>query len=238
MRRATALTLGVIAAGVVGLVLAATLHTTPLAFTLGVSPSAAVAPLAPGATACQRPIDVPAGGEFDAITAHVTTYGRPGPPLRAVVRRLGGGVLASGRLAGGYADYVRSPTQRIALDRRVPVGRISVCLRNRGPTNAALYGNGDLAARPSTGELDGKPLHYDLALEFQRSPRSIATLLPDMLSRAALFRFPWMGGWTYVVLIALVVLGGPWLLLRALRAATEPAVTPSDGARRPRPPRS
>ena len=38
-----------------------------LAFTLGVTPSVALRAIEPGQTGCQGPIDVPAGGAFDAV---------------------------------------------------------------------------------------------------------------------------------------------------------------------------
>ena len=41
-----------------------------------------------------------------------------------------------------------------------------------------------------------------------------------MLSRAALFRFPGMGAWAYVLLGAVLVVAGPLLLISAIAAAS------------------
>lgn len=230
MRRPAAIVLGAVVVGVIGLVLAATLRSTPLAFTLGVPPAGAVAPLNHGDIACQAPIDVPEGSAFDRVTTQVGTYGASGSPLGVSVESLGGRILASGRIPGGYPDVAQQPTHDISLNRTVQPGRVRVCIRNRGRARVAIYGGPDLAARSSTATLDDKPLGADLDLTFERAPRSYAQVVPDMLSRAALFRFPWMGAWTYVVLLVVLVAGGTWLLMRATAAAgSEPG--PTDGAR-------
>jgi hypothetical protein len=225
MRRAVLVALGVLAAGLVGLVLAAVLHRTPRAFTLGVPSSAPVAAVSGGQTVCQQPIDVPAGAAFDRVTAIVGTYHKPGSPLELTVRDLRNRVVASSRIPGGYPDIARAPVHFFRLGRTVSTPRIAVCLRNTGRRRVAFYGTIDLAARSSSAYLDGRPLHVDLNLQFQRASRSMASLVPRMLDRAALFRFPWMGAWTYVVLAVLLLVGAPWLLVRALASATGEART-------------
>jgi hypothetical protein len=231
--------LGVVVVGVLGLALTAVLRETPRAFTLGVPASAPVAPLSPRQTVCQRPIDVAAGAAFDAVDARVGTYGRAGSRLLVTVRDMSGRVIARGRVGGGYPDIARQPVHRVRLDHSVSEPRISVCVWNAGPRRVALYGNNDLAARSSSAFRDGRPLRADITLDFERTPRSLAALVPRMLDRAALFRFPWLGAWAYVVLIVLVVGGGTWLLVRALASATAAGpVRPRDAARRPPPPRS
>jgi hypothetical protein len=220
MRSARAVVLGVTVAGVLGLLLVALVQRTSLAFTLGVARAAAVARLAPGEQACQRPIDVPAMAGFDRVALGVGTYGDAGSPLRLTVRTASGRPLASGTLAGGYPDVARRPAERVRLDRTVRAPRISVCVENRGPRRVGVYGDADLAARGSTAAKDGRPLRRDMSLVFEREPRSMAGEVPAMLSRAALFRFPGMGAWAYVLLGAVLLLGGPLLLIRAVAAAS------------------
>ena len=203
MRSARLIAIGGVVAGVVALVLVAALQRDSLAFTLGVARATPVARLAPGQQVCQRPIDVPAGGAFDRIALGV----RPAAPLRVTVRSAAGRTLATGTASGG----------RARLDREVSTTPISVCLRNAGPGRAAVLGDADLSARTSTAALDGRPLHRDVSLVFQRPPRSIASEVPRMLARAALFRFPGTGGWLYVVLAVLLVAAGPLLIARAVR---------------------
>src|SRR4051794_25813117 len=119
MRRARAVVVGVAVAGVLGLVVVALLQRTSLAFTLGVARAAAVARLAPGEKACQRPIDVPSRAGFDRVALGVGSYGATGSPLRLTVRTTSGRTLATGTLAGGYPDVGRRPIERVRLDRTV-----------------------------------------------------------------------------------------------------------------------
>jgi hypothetical protein len=199
-----------------GLAAVALLQRTSLAFTPGVVPAAPVVALGPGRQACQRPLDVPGGGGFDSVSLVLGGIRGPGSPATVAVRAADGRPLAGGRVAGGYG--ARSE-QRVDLGRIVAPGRIEVCVRNDGRRRLAVFGNVDAAARTSSAARDGRPLHADLALVLERAPRSIASEVPDMLSRAALFRFPWMGAWTYVLLAALLCVVAPWLLVRAATAA-------------------
>jgi hypothetical protein len=96
---------------------------------------------------------------------------------------------------------------------------IAVCVRNAGPRRVALYGNADAAARTSTAATNGRPAHVDMTLVFERNPRSMVREVPSMFSRAALFRFPWLGAWAYVVLAVALAVGGTWLLIRAVTGA-------------------
>ena len=211
--------IALVVASVVGIGMLAT-RRTPLAFTLGVAVAGPVATLEHGDEVCQRPLDVPAGGEFDRVRMSLGTFHRTGPPVRVTVRDLGGRVLSQGIVPGGYPDIGQQPEHVVSLDRRVSAQRIAVCVDNRGRSNVAVYGNVDAAARTSTAVKAGKPLGFDLALVFERQPRSELSLVPDAFSRAALFRFSWMGAWTYFVLLGALVLGGPWLIIRGLHTAT------------------
>lgn len=228
MRRARVVVLGAMAALVVGLALIAVLTHTSLAFTLGVIRAAPAVTLAHGQQACQRPIDVPAGGAFDRVGLSVGTFQRAGSPLAMTVQDMGGRVLGRGTLAGGYPDIASVPVHHVPLDRTVGEGRVAVCVRNEGERKVALYGNADAAARSSSAYKDGRPAKVDLSLEFERSSRSWASELPRMLDRAALFRAPWLGPWAYWILAVALAVGAPWLLLRALRSAVG-ATQPTPG---------
>src|SRR4051794_30385306 len=121
MRSARAVVAGVVGAGVLLLVVVAVADRTSLAFTQGVLPAAAVVALAPAQQACQQPVDVPGGGEFDAVSVVVGPRDASPPPLRVAVQAAGGGVLATGRIADGYG---RRSEQRVRLDRTVRPGRV------------------------------------------------------------------------------------------------------------------
>lgn len=214
MRRwAVAAFAAVVVAGLVALVAVGASDRRDLAFTLGVAPGLVAADLPPGAEGCQRPVAV--AEPFDGVRVQVGTYERPGPPLEVEVAALdGGATLATGRLEGGYPD-VSQPT--VALDRTVPDGRrVEVCVRNAGGRKLALYGGAELAKRESGVTVDGQPVATDLTLVFTREPRSVLSQVPTMLDRAALFRPGWVGAWTFWLLGALLVVGAPALLARAL----------------------
>lgn len=216
MRSVRFVVAGFMVTGLLVLAAVALGHRTSLAFTQGVAPAAPVASLAPAQQVCQQPVDVPGGGDFDAVTVVVGARDASPPPLRIAVQAANGRVLATGRVAGGYGPRAE---RRVRLDRTVAPGRVTVCLQNVGAGRAAVYGNADLAARTSTAVRDGRPLRADIALVFERAPRSLASALPDILDRAALFRLPWLGSWIYVVLAALLLIVAPWLLVRAVTAA-------------------
>ena len=216
MRSARAVVAGITVVGVVLVAAIALLHRTSLAFTPGVVPATSVVTLGAAQQACQQPVDVPGGGDFDRVTVVVGARGANPSPLRVTVRRADGRLLASGQVAG---EYRARSERRVRLDRTVHPGRVSVCVANAGTGSTHVFGNADAAARTSTAFRDGRPLHADLSFVFERAPRSLASELPDILDRAALFRGPWVGPWVYVVLAALLLVVVPWLLVRAVQAA-------------------
>ena len=220
MRRPAIVVALVAAFGVLALVLVAVTQRTSLAFTLGVVRAAPVSVLTEGDRVCQRPIDVPSDAAFDRIGLSVGTFFRAGSPLAVDVEDLDRRVVARGRLAGGYPDIGRRPVEQVALDRTVSTRRIAVCVSNEGPRKVALYGNADPAARTSTLVHGDQPLGVDLSLVFERDSHSMLSDVPRILDRATLFRFPGMSPWVYVVLFAALAVVGPWMLARAVTAAT------------------
>jgi hypothetical protein len=84
----------------------------------------------------------------------------------------------------------------------------------------------------SAATLDGRRLpNRDIAMVFPRAePKSVLALVPEMFRRAALFRPGWVGAWTFWLLAALILLGAPLLLARALASAeddTDPSLPSS-----------
>jgi hypothetical protein len=236
MRRAVVALALVVAAGVAALALVATGERRSLAFTLGVSPSAVAATLAPGQEACQQPVLVEA--PFDVVELPLAQRSAPAPRLQVDVRAPEDGApLARGTLPAGRAQTVRAADGTPAAGARVRVGRVpagitvAICVRNRGAAPIGLSGGPDAAARGSTALLDGQPTGNDLALVLRtKRPRSTLALLPDVLARAALFRAGWIRAWLYWALLAALLLAVPALLAVALRAAAEPASAPPSGA--------
>ena len=207
--------IGVVVGGLAVLATFAVLHRTSRAFTLGVTPALPVVTLPAGHTACQQPIDVPAHAAFDRV--ELGASGRSS--LQLTIRDAGRRVVAAGRLAGGFSGAPSRALREVRLDRTVANPTIAACVRNLGPAPVTLYGNSAPAARNSTAMRDGRRLPADIALTFERSPRSLASLAGAIASRASLFRFPWLRGWMYFLLFAVLVVGGTALLVRALQAA-------------------
>ena len=117
-------------AGMAGVLAWAAADRRDLAFTLGVVPGQVAARLAPGARACQEPIDV-----SEAFT-RVRFQASGGQPLVIAVRSLPGGQpLGSGRLGGDYRGVVQPVVHvgRVAKEQRM-----SVCIRNGGARPIAL----------------------------------------------------------------------------------------------------
>ncbi|MEA2332387.1 MAG: hypothetical protein QOH58_2525 [Thermoleophilaceae bacterium] len=184
------------------------------AFTLGVQP-AGVVELKPGERACQEGIDVPA--DFSSVELQVGTFRREGSPLEVTVHeRTGSGrLLGRGVLAGGYPDVSR---QRADVGRVEAGQRVAVCVEARGPRKVGLYGNVARAAPGSTLRAEGRPVDADLTLVFHGDERSVLGELPDMLSRAALFKAGWAGAWTFWLLTLAVVALVPLALGLAVRS--------------------
>ena len=201
-----------------------------LAFTLGVRPTQVAAVVEPGKRACQRPLDVSADAR--RLRFQVGTFHKPGPEL--TVDAGAGTQRAAGVVPGGYGDVT---WQRVDLDRELREGeRIELCVTNRGNRRAALYGGPALAARTSSAYVDGRRVPADIALIFERDHGSSAfALIPTAFERAALFHPSWFGPWTVWALAGLVLLAVPWLLIGALRMASDvsPVETGTDPPERP-----
>jgi hypothetical protein len=217
-RRATIAAALTVLAGVAVLVVLAATDERRLAFTLSVRPSGVAAVVPPGVEACQRDVEVEA--PFDEARLLYGTYFRPGPALAVrVLDHASGRVLARGALPPGYPDD-RKATARLA--RAVPEGsRVDVCLRNVGQRRVAVFGGPASDNEPSYATVGGRPLRSDLGMELLRQhPRTVLSLVPSIVRRAALFHPGWVGPWTFWVLLALLLVAFPALLIAALRGVT------------------
>jgi hypothetical protein len=203
--------------GVLALLVAAVTDKRHLAFSLAVRASQPGILIQSGQRVCQRNIDVEE--PFDSVSLLLATYFQPGPRLEMRVSDdRSGRTLATGVLPDGYPDSKVSVTK---LDRTVPAaGRATLCVRNTGARKVAMFSGPYSDNEPSSGAIDGRYIAYDLLVEFVRSkPRSTLSLIPDVFQRASLFHPAWVGPWTFWVLAALLLVGVPLLLVRALAAA-------------------
>lgn len=208
-----------------------------LAFANGVPPAVAAVQLAPGQRACQPAVAVlePFGG----VELAADTGGRGGPALEVtVLDRRARRTLGSGRVPGGYAGRLTTGgAEAVARVGRVRAGReVEVCVVNAGSQPVGLGGTVGRDRRGARVQLaDGRRLGANLHLTFLRQrPTSLLALMPTAFERAALFHPPVVGAWTFWLLAALLALGVPALLARALAAASQetapaPAASPQPG---------
>lgn len=218
LARGWPLLLAIALAGLVGLALAAVVDRRDLAFTPGVPITRVAAVLEGGETACQRRVRVIE--PFQAIELVPRWLGAPGPALALRVtsyrsRR----ERARVPVPGGYPD------NRPLRVRTGPVragGRIDVCVTNRGPGRVGIEGGEAESAPTSPLFVDGRRNEASaLALRFLGEPRSVASQVPVIFQRAALFRPGWVGPWTFWALALVVAVGVPALLARALATARD-----------------
>lgn len=217
MRRAGAVLAAVVAAGVLLLVVLAVVKQDDQAFSLGAPPNGVAAELQPGERICQAPIAVPDGAAFDELRLPVGTYGRPGPALTATVER-GGRPVVTTRVPAGYRD---GGTLRVDVGREIDGHDLGVCLRNDGDVPVGLYGSGGAVESSQLRVDGGDDIVSDLALSFGREPRSLLSLVPDVLDRATLFRSPRVAPAVYLVLLLLLVGAAAALAATALRRAED-----------------
>ena len=204
-------------AGVVTLLVVAATDQRELAFSLAVRASEPGILLQSGQEACQHDIDVEV--PFDRVTLLLATYFQPGPRLEfRVLDHSSGTVVATGVLPDGYPD---SKISGATLSRLVPTGRhVDICMKDVGPRRVALFSGPGTDNEPSYATLDGRPIQFDILIDFIRPHRrSALSLIPDMFDRAALFHPRWVGAWTFWLLAAVLLVAVPALLCRAVRAA-------------------
>lgn len=212
-----------VALTVVAVGAAASFLSTQLAFTLGVSPDDLAASLYGDREACQQPIDVPVA--FQTLAFIAATDEPSGPPLAVEVRSFPGGR----RLGGAVFDDPYSDEDVLSVRvGSIPAGeRVSVCFRALGADidkddGAMIRGGPARAARSSAVFLNGRERPDDLALIFLRDrPRTLLSLVPDMLDRAALWRPGPASGALVAVILAAAAITVPLLLGRSLRRAGE-----------------
>ena len=214
--------LAVLAVGLAALLAVGLTQRSGLEYSLGVAPALRATLIAPGFPACQEPVRVPGGDEFDRVGFMVDPI-TGSPPVRVEVREAGGGrVLASGRLAGGYGAFRpgSADLHEVKLDRAVATdGPLALCLVDVGRGSVSVIGQSGLASPTTAATRGGKPISTDLAFELRRHNRSLIALLPAIAERASRFRAGWVTPGVYLVLALAILLGAPFLLARGLARA-------------------
>jgi hypothetical protein len=187
-----------------------------VAFSVGPGPTPVAFILPPRFEVCQTPIEVLA--DTDAVTFWVRTRRRD-TPLEVILRDPRGRALGRDRVRVGAGG----PTPATARFAPVREGAtIALCIRNRG--SAPVFPSGGEQEADSGVVSGSRRSGSDLTLLFLRErSRSPLSLVPTMFRRAAVFRFGWVGSWTFWALAALVLIAVPALCAYALaRAARDP----------------
>jgi hypothetical protein len=214
--------LGALGVGLLGLLVASVLMRGEIKQTDGVLPVYPVAPLAAGDTVCQEPIGL--ADDLENVRYQVGTLGKlNGPEMDVTVTTPSGVVLGRGHVAPDWKD--------VGLPHTVNVGHVkadqevSVCIHNRGPVRAYVYGDIPggtfLGVRPtdstSVARVDGQDIDGDITLWFTADKRfSLIQRIPAMFRHAAHFRPGFVGRGLYWALLAAMLLLVPFLLGRAL----------------------
>jgi hypothetical protein len=180
--------------------------------TNSVAPRAWVAGVPAGGRLCVGRLWMPAGS--DAVRLRMAARAESAARVRFTLdgpegRRAGVARLASG--GPGDVDFGVRPLRR--------TGRVRVCLT----PNADLRGLAGLpdskvdglgynwktfqADGPSAVERNGKRISDRVAVWFvEPRSRSLAAELPDVVRRAATFRAGFVAGWTYLLILVILVL--------------------------------
>jgi hypothetical protein len=213
---------------------------------VGVQPVYPVAPIVPGATACQRPLGVTES--FDRVRFNVGTFGKPGPALLvSVVDQDSKQTLGWGRVVPGWVDNGTAKDVKVGTIR--PGHLVAVCVRNEGSVRAYVYGDfyngrfgtGPLGVTPTnttnSADVDDVPMAGDESIALLRTnPPSLLARVPALFRHAAAFRPPFVGAWTFWLLAALALVGAPFALWAAVTRVAD-AEQPAEDGRYPDSPR-
>ena len=95
-------------------------------------------------------------------------------------------------------------------------------MRNAGSRRVAVFSGPPTDNEPSHATVRDRPVDKDIVIELiRRDEATVLSLVPDIFERAALFHPSWIGAWTLWLLLALILIGVPLLLARALGEVTE-----------------
>jgi hypothetical protein len=186
-----------------GLLGAAATDHRDTAFALDVANNRPVASLRHGRTLCQGPITV------KTVFSALELWARPARALDVQVRTAHGRRLLAARRVTTWPSLTGEITVQFGA-RRVRRGeRIEVCVGNAGPRRIAFAG-GPPNRNSGTIHISRRRLPMAIALLFleAHSP-TLLGLLHTVFDRASLFKFSWIGAWTFWVLGAALLLAFP-----------------------------
>lgn len=219
------LVVGLLALVIGALVLAGADDRRDRAFSLQVPAALPVVTVKPGQRICQSPIISAAG--FSRLAIFLSAPPEPGARLQ--LQSVLGGRASAWTAARPTAA---STFVSFSLDRTVPAGAsIEACLRNVGTGSPTLLG---AAPNTTSGELsaNGHRLGSAAAMEaLAPHSHSLLASLPEIFTRASLFRPTWVAPWVYWVLIGLLLAGMTCAVAGLLAAASADAASTQDSSR-------
>jgi hypothetical protein len=225
MRRAGVLALlAVVVAGLVAAGIGAASTDRPDTATNGTLPVMQLTTIRLADRVCQRPVTT--ADPIEAVSLVVAPGGQERGPVRVTVRvpdaanKGTGTVLAS---ATRPREVLTGHPQTWRLDKPVaPEQFVNVCVDQAGREPLELWGDTPPQRTQGTTQAfkNGKLLPGDLYMRFpDPGGGSLLERLPAAFRHAAPYKLQGIGGWTFWGLGALIVLGGPLLLSRALARA-------------------
>ena len=226
----------VLVLGLAGILAAAASDQRTRAVALGVPDVIQVAKLAPGASACESPLDSPVA--FAGIGFWALTAGTP-EAVRVTVTPAGVQGARQGARAPASGAATAEPSGgpfRASLGRTFAAHRpVRICVRDDGTGPIGLLGGDQIKRGVRLTATSGSVTPQGgLSLQLLRPrSRSLLSLIPAVFRRAALWRPGWVGAWTFWALcvLLLVALGAAGWGLAAALSAPEPRSTPlSPGA--------
>jgi hypothetical protein len=178
------------------------------AATNSIAPAEWVTRVAAGERLCVGRLWMPA--DSNAVRLQLAGRGRASPRVALRLETPEGArtFTAPAARAGGGVDFAVRPITRDAQVRLClkPDSGLRVAgMRDRKVAGAGYDWRTFQADGRTPVELDGKPLPARVSVSFlEPSARSLASTLPDVIRRAALFRPGFVGGFTYLVMFALL----------------------------------
>jgi 4-amino-4-deoxy-L-arabinose transferase-like glycosyltransferase len=191
---------------IIVLVWLATSHET-YAGTNSVAVRSVVTSVPAGEQICVRELPIP--DHTGAVRVGVFWKGAESPGFEAELVGQGGlrragsvpGVSARSPVSGARVDI---PVRPIELDEKFVTGTLCVAPQGRA---AEFGGMQELPVGQPAPTVGGRPLDARVAVWFlppKGEARSLLSLLPELLDRAALFRPAPIGAWTYAILLLVV----------------------------------
>jgi hypothetical protein len=216
--------------GVGGLLVTGAAKQSDEVLTTAVNPIYPVAPIKPGSVACQSPFGITE--PFDRVHFNIGTFGNRGPSLVVNVQNAAtGGQLGQGRVLPGWVD--NGTAQDVRVGTVNPGILATVCVRNEGPRWAYLYGDyyhgrffkGPLGVTPTNSTnvatVAGAIIEGDISMTLLSSAsRPLLSRIGAIVRHAATFKATFVHAWTFWMLAAILLIGAPLALWRALASAT------------------